>query len=114
LTSPIRPAPLSVAEYRPFTGVELLAAYALGVEVACRVVNVIHHHGREVTDFWHITNTCGVLGAVTGAGRLLGATADQMVHAFGIAGTQSSGLRELSGSMCKPLHAAKAAQNGLF
>lgn len=35
-----------------------------------------------------------------------------MVYAFPIAGTQASGLREVFGSMCKPFHAGKAAQNG--
>ena len=35
-----------------------------------------------------------------------------MVYAFAIAGTQASGLREVFGSMCKPFHAGKAAQNG--
>jgi len=37
-----------------------------------------------------------------------------MVYAFAIAGTQASGLREVFGSMCKPFHAGKAAQNGLM
>ncbi len=111
--SPIFPAPLAVSELRAVSGLHLLAACVIGIEVACRVGNVIHEHRREVTDYWHITNTCGVLGAASGAGRLLRLPSEQMVHAFGIAGTQASGLRELSGSMCKPLHAGKAAQNGL-
>ena len=36
-----------------------------------------------------------------------------MVYALGIASTQSAGLREMFGSMCKNLHIGRAAQNGL-
>ncbi|HLN86545.1 MAG TPA: MmgE/PrpD family protein, partial [Candidatus Limnocylindrales bacterium] len=57
-------------------------------------------------------NTCGVLGAAAAAGRLLKLSEQQMVYAFAIAGTQASGVREVFGSMCKPFHAGKAAQNG--
>jgi len=34
--------------------------------------------------------------------------------AFGIAGTQAAGLKSQFGTMCKPFHAGKAAQNGLL
>ncbi|MES2561878.1 MAG: MmgE/PrpD family protein, partial [Pseudomonadota bacterium] len=37
----------------------------------------------------------------------------QMTWALGIAATQSSGLREMFGSMCKSLHPGAAARNGL-
>ena len=37
-----------------------------------------------------------------------------MIWALGIASTQSAGLREMFGSMCKNLHIGRAAQNGLW
>ena len=37
-----------------------------------------------------------------------------MVWAIGIAATQASGLREMFGTMCKSLHAGRAAQNGMM
>ena len=43
----------------------------------------------------------------------LGLDDDAMAQAFGIAGTQAAGLKSMFGTMCKPLHAGKAAQNGL-
>jgi 2-methylcitrate dehydratase PrpD len=113
-TSPILPAALAAAEIKPASGRELLAAYAIGVEVACRVGRAVVAHRRSGAENWHPTSMFGVLGAAAAAGRLLGLTPDQLVQAFGIAGTQASGLRVSSGSMCKPLHAGKAAQNGLF
>src|SRR5436305_106093 len=36
-----------------------------------------------------------------------------MTWALGIAATQSSGLREMFGTMCKPFHPGRAAQNGM-
>jgi 2-methylcitrate dehydratase PrpD len=111
-SAPILPAALALSEQRTVSGKELLAAFALGVDVACRIGLVIYSHFREGAAHWHITNTCGVLGAAAAAGRLLKLTEQQMVYAFAIAGTQASGLREVFGSMCKPFHAGKAAQNG--
>ncbi|MBM2804139.1 MAG: MmgE/PrpD family protein [Deltaproteobacteria bacterium] len=112
-TAPIMPAALAVSEPRVVNGKEFLAAFAVGVEVACRIGLVIYKHFREGAAHWHITNTCGVLGAAAAAGRLLKLSEQQMVYAFAIAGTQASGVREVFGSMCKPFHAGKAAQNGL-
>jgi 2-methylcitrate dehydratase PrpD len=111
-TAPIFPAALALSEGRTVSGKDLLGAFAIGVEVACRIGLVIYAHFREGAAHWHITNTCGVLGAAAAAGRLLRLTEQQMVYAFAIAGTQASGVREVFGSMCKPFHAGKAAQNG--
>jgi 2-methylcitrate dehydratase PrpD len=111
-TAPIFPAAMALSEQRTVSGKELLAAFAVGVDVACRIGLVIYNHFREGAAHWHITNTCGVLGAAAAAGRLLKLTQQQMVYAFAIAGTQASGVREVFGSMCKPFHAGRAAQNG--
>lgn len=111
-SAPILPAALALSEQRAVDGRDLLGAFAIGVEVACRIGLVIASHFREGAAHWHITNTCGVLGAAAAAGRLLKLTQDQMVYAFAIAGTQACGVREVFGSMCKPFHAGKASQNG--
>jgi len=55
----------------------------------------------------------GVFGAAAAAGKLLGLSEQQMVWALGIAGTQSSGFREMFGTHCKSFHPGRAAQNGL-
>ena len=62
---------------------------------------------------WHITGTFGVLGGIVGAGKLLGLNTGKMVAAFGIGGTQAAGVREVFGSMTKPMHAGRAAQAGV-
>ncbi len=111
-TAPIMPAALALSEQRTVDGKDFLASFAIGVEVACRIGLVISKHFRDGAAHWHITNTCGVLGAAAAAGRLLKLSEQQMVFAFAIAGTQACGVREVFGSMCKPFHAGKAAQNG--
>jgi 2-methylcitrate dehydratase PrpD len=111
-SAPILPGVLALSEQRTVSGKDFLAAFAVGVEVACRIGLVLVEHFREGAAHWHITNTCGVLGAASAVGRLLKLNQEQMVYAFAIAGTQASGLREVFGSMCKPFHAGKAAQNG--
>ncbi|WP_445504227.1 MmgE/PrpD family protein [Microvirga sp. G4-2] len=109
---PIASALLPLAETRPMSGREFLHAFILGVEVECRIGNSVYpeHYDRG----WHITGTTGVFGAAAAAGKVLGLNAQQMTWALGIAATQSSGLREMFGTMCKPFHPGRAAQNGLL
>jgi 2-methylcitrate dehydratase PrpD len=54
-----------------------------------------------------------VFGAAAAVGRILGLSVRQMTWALGIAATQAAGLREMFGTMCKPFHPGRAAQNGL-
>jgi 2-methylcitrate dehydratase PrpD len=111
-SGPVASALFALAEYRPVSGAELLHAFILGVEAECRIGNAVYpdHYDRG----WHITGTAGVFGAAAAAGRILNLSEQQMVWALGIAGTQSSGFREMFGSHCKSFHPGRAAQNGLM
>jgi 2-methylcitrate dehydratase PrpD len=111
-SGPVASAILALAEYRPVAGEEFLHAFILGVEVECRIGNSVYPDHYDTG--WHITGTAGVFGAAAAAGRLLGLNEQQMVWALGIAATQSSGLREMFGTMCKPFHPGNAARNGLL
>src|SRR5205807_1494066 len=53
-------------------------------------------------------------GAAAGCARLLDLDQDAWTQALGIAGTQAAGLKAAFGTMSKPLHAGKAAMNGLL
>jgi 2-methylcitrate dehydratase PrpD len=109
---PVCSAILALAEHRPVSGEDFLHALVLGVEVECRIGNSVYPNHYDTG--WHITGTAGVMGAAAACGKLLGLDEQQMVWALGIAATQSSGLREMFGTMCKPFHPGNAAKNGLM
>lgn len=110
-SGPVASALMALAEYRPISGEEFLHAFVLGVEVECRIGNAVYPSHYDAG--WHITGTAGVFGAAAAVGRVLGLTPQRMTWALGIAATQSAGLREMFGTMCKPFHPGRAAQNGL-
>jgi len=110
-SAPVYPALLAFGEWRGIGGKQLLHAFVLGVEVECRIALSVfpEHYDRG----WHITGTAGVFGAAAATGKLLGLSPRQMAWALGIAATQSSGLREMFGTMCKSFHPGQAARNGM-
>ncbi len=113
--SPIIPAALAAAEKTGASGKDLITAIVVGYEVGIRIAEAMtpaHYN------FWHTTGTCGTFAAAIAAGKVMNLNEEQLIHALGHAGTQAAGLMELhyspEGMMSKPLHASKAAQNGLF
>jgi 2-methylcitrate dehydratase PrpD len=111
-SGPVASAILALAERKPVKGDEFLHAFILGVEAECRIGNAVYPSHYDIG--WHITATAGVFGAAAAAGRLIGLSEQQMVWALGTAATQSSGLREMFGTMVKPMHPGNAARNGLL
>ena len=109
---PVASALMALAERRHMTGSDLLHAFILGVEVECRIGNAVYPAHYDIG--WHITGTAGVFGAAAAVGKVLGLDEQKLSWALGIAGTQSSGFREMFGTMCKPFHVGKAAQNGFL
>lgn len=108
----VLPAALALAEARQASGKELLAAFAAGYETVCLVGAMVSpsHYARG----FHVTGTVGAFGAAAACAKLLRLEHDQVRAAIGIAATQAAGLKSMFGSMCKPLHAGKACENGLL
>lgn len=111
-TTPVLGATSAMAEVIGSNGKDLLTAYVAGVEVACRTSDA--SNPRHYQKGFHSTGTFGAIGAVAGAGKLLGLSRDQLLMAFGIAASLSGGYRESFGTMTKPLHAGKAAEAGVL
>lgn len=111
-TVSVAPVAFALGERGDMSGQSVLTAFIAGVETECRIARLLgrSHYERG----WHSTATFGTFGAAAAAGRLLALNGNRMAHAFGIAGTQAAGLKSVFGTMCKPLHAGKAAANGLL
>ncbi len=109
---PVLAAALAVAEDTAASGRDLLTAYILGVEITCRIADSIapRHYG----DGLHSTGTMGGFGAAAAAARLWACDLDQLRRALGLAASMGAGLRENFGTMTKPFHAGRAAENGIL
>jgi 2-methylcitrate dehydratase PrpD len=108
------PPLIAVTEMRSgLSGRDFLRAAVAGYETGPRVGKCMgpQHIGQG----WHSGATVGVFSAASGAAAALGLTAEQTVHALGIAGTQSAGLMAAQyGAMVKRMHAGRSAQSGLY
>jgi 2-methylcitrate dehydratase PrpD len=109
---PVASAVMALAEHLGATGRQVIDATVLGIDVACRMGNVVYpqHYDRG----WHITGSTGMLGAAAACARLLGLNAHQTQMALGLAASQPVGLREQFGTMTKPFHPGGAARAGLM
>jgi 2-methylcitrate dehydratase PrpD len=109
---PVASAVLALAEVSRASGRQLIDALVLGIDVSCRVGNMMYpeHYDRG----WHITGSTGTLGAAAACARMMGLNVEQTMMALGIAASQPVGLREQFGTMTKPLHPGAAARAGLM
>jgi 2-methylcitrate dehydratase PrpD len=115
LTHPTIPplaAALAIGERQRVSGKAFLEAFLTGFEVECKISEAIHpdHYMKG----FHSSGTVGTFGAMTAAARLLGLDANQTEHALAITASMASGIRVNFGSMTKPLHVGRAAQNGVI
>lgn len=105
------PALLALAEQTGASAKDVMTAFVVGYDVVCRT-GALMSPGHYAHGF-HATATIGSVGAAAACARLLGLDAETSATAYGIAATTASGLKSMFGTMCKPLHAGRAAQNGL-
>ena len=108
------PAAFSVGQEVGATGAQVLTAAVLGLESACRL-GAVSPHGFH-TRGMHATGVVGPLASALAAGFLYGMSAEQLVHALGIAGSSSAGLLEFldSDADTKALHPGSACFNGVL
>ena len=109
---PVASATLALAEHLAVPGYVLLHAFTLGVEAACKVGNAVspeHYAGG-----WHVTSTCGVIGAAAACARLLKLDEMQAACAIGMAASQSAGLSEMLGSPTRMFNMGHAARSGFM
>lgn len=111
-SAPVLPAVAAeVVRGGPYSGEQLVTAFAVGCETAIRVGLAISP--SEYERGWHSTAIFGPIGAAAGVAKLLGLTEEMTARALSLAATQSGGFRASFGSMGKPVHAGHAASVGL-
>lgn len=110
-STPVLAATAALAEEHGRSGRDLITAYVVGAEVACRIADAIAP--RHYEQGFHSTGTIGTLGAAAAAGSILRLDEATLRRALGIAASMAAGLRENFGTMTKPLHAGRAAQSGV-
>lgn len=104
---------LAVGEAVGASGRAVLEAMIAGVEVMCRIGLAVP--GRFHARHFHPTSLTGSFAAAAVAGKLYNLTEDQLVHAFGICGSQAGGIIEYlaDGSWTKRLHPGWASHAGV-
>jgi 2-methylcitrate dehydratase PrpD len=92
-------------------GKTFMLAFLTGFEVECKISEWMlpQHYIRGM----HSSGTVGTFGAYAAAAKLLGLKADQLRSGFGIAASFAAGIRCNFGTMTKPLHVGRAAENGV-
>lgn len=107
------PAVIEAALAENATGRELLAATAVGYEMAISVGRA--GRGTFYERGFHATSVAGVFGAAAAVGHLRGLSPTELANAFGIAGSNAGGLLEYKseGAWTKRLQVGMGAETGV-
>lgn len=105
-------AGLAVGEREDVSGAAFLEAFLTGFEVECKMAEAIDP--RHYREGFHSTATLGTFGAAVCAAKLVHLAADEFEMALGIAASLAAGIRLGFGTMTKPFHAGRAAENGIL
>jgi 2-methylcitrate dehydratase PrpD len=92
-------------------GRRFMTAFLAGFEVECKISEWMlpQHYLRGM----HSSGTVGTFGAYAAAAKLLGLGGEKLRSGFGIAASFAAGIRCNFGTMTKPLHVGRAAENGV-
>ncbi|TCK19695.1 2-methylcitrate dehydratase PrpD [Ancylobacter aquaticus] len=112
--STVLPAALAVAEEDDGTVADVVTAIAVGYEIMIRLGFVAGK--RFLARGYHTSSLLGAFGTAATVGRLRGCTSDEIVNAFGIAGSMASGIQESTrtGATSKILHGGWGAHSGII
>lgn len=97
------------------SGKDFLANIATGVDMICRLGLASRPGVSPIHTGWHYTTMYGYPTAAMTAGKVMGLTEEQMIHAFGLAYHQCSGNAQavIDGSLAKRLGPANAIYGGM-
>jgi len=107
----ILPAALAIAERTEASGRDLMAAFHIGAEIACKLNHAIDQ--RHYMGGFHATSTLNTFGAAAACARLDGLDAGGIGNALAIAASSAAGIRRNFGFGIETTHAGHAAEAGL-
>jgi aconitate decarboxylase len=110
--SPVLPVAMALAEGGGYSGRDVIAAIARGMELQGRIQYAADQFEPEKLRF-HPPGVAGVMGAAATAGALLRLDEQQQAYALGIAASRAGALLANIGSMTKATHCGHAASAGL-
>ena len=105
------PAILAEGHCLNASGEQALQAYVVGYEVWSELV--YREPGKYHLKGWHPTGVLGTVAVAAAVSVLHQLNEEQASNALAIAASMASGLVANFGSMTKPLHAGRAAANGI-
>lgn len=112
----VGPAAYAVGEKMGRSGRDVLSAIVVGIEVACRVSYALSGPALYARGF-HPTCVAGTFGSLAAAARLFGLKGKALRYAFGLAGTEASGLLAWSSDPTehsRPFNMGLASRHGVF
>jgi len=112
ISTMVVPAILAQADALGSSGQDMATAYVAGYEVFAELIrrerDVMHNYS------WHPTGAFGAVACAAAGAVLRRLDARQAAHALAIAASHVGGVIANFGSDTKPLHAGRAAHDGLF
>ena len=98
-SGPAASALFALAQSRIVSGDEFLSALALGIEIQCRIANMLVHPPSPMNPSFYVNGFSGPIGVAAAVGRILELDEQRMAWAIGIAASQASGFRAVHGTM---------------
>jgi 2-methylcitrate dehydratase PrpD len=112
-SGPAAAALLALAQGRKVSGPEFVTALALGIELQCRIANMLVLPPAPLDTSFYVNGFSGPVGVAAAAGRLLGLDPRRMGWAFGLAASQAGGFRAVHGTMASHFRPGHATRVGL-
>jgi 2-methylcitrate dehydratase PrpD len=113
-SAPVAAASYALGEHVPMRGTNFLHALVLGIEIQCRIGNMLTAPPAQCNVGLSMAGLVGGIGAAIAAGKLLSLGEQQLLNAIGIAANQAGGLREAHASMSSHFTPGRAAFGGVL
>uniref|UniRef100_A0A8C6WFU6 Aconitate decarboxylase 1 n=1 Tax=Neogobius melanostomus TaxID=47308 RepID=A0A8C6WFU6_9GOBI len=110
----VLPAVLALAEALPrkLSGLDLLLAFNVGIEVQGRLLR-FSREAHNIPERFHPPSVVGVMGSAAASAKLLGLSPLQCSHALAVAASSAGAPLANTATQTKPFHIGNATRRGL-